>query len=57
MTTQQVADVDVTHTGEMTHVHIGHVTAELWPTEVEDLISRLQSTLNQIDEEHPVRET
>ena len=57
MTTQYVADVDVTHIGEMTYVHIGHVTAELWPAEVEDLIDQLRSHLNQIDEEHPERET
>ena len=59
MTTQTIAtqDVDVTHVGEMTYVHIGHISAELWPVEVEDLIDQLRSHLNQIEEEHPERET
>ena len=58
MTAQTIAtqDVDVTHVGEMTYIHIGHVTAELWPVEVEDLIDQLRSHLNQIDQEHPERE-
>lgn len=49
-------DLDVTRAGEMTYIHVGHVAAELWPVEVEDLIAQLQSRLNQIEEQHPERE-
>ena len=49
-------DLDVTRAGEMTYLHVGHVAAELWPVDVEDLIDQLQSRLNQIEDEHPVKE-
>ena len=55
--THYVDGVDVTRAGEMTYLHVGHVAAELWPVEVEDLIDQLRSHLNQIEVEHPVRET